>query len=535
MKRLMKVIFILILFVPSAFAATEEEFVISFLEGDAQMNPIHSFTSSEAQIYTALYEGLFTYHPLTMEPIPAVAERWDVSEDGRTYTFHLRSTARYWNGDRVRAQDFRDTWLKLIDPETEAAYNFLFDVIDGAKAYRTGENTDPSSVAIRAIDSLTLEVRLHRPATHFLKILCHHSFVPVHPSIRDREDWSDLNTVPGNGPYYIVERSEDEIVLHRNELYWDADQIKIPRLRLLFIDENDQTATRRFNGGEIQWATAGLDFSQVENRSAIVVNPLFATTYFFMKADREPFSDPRVRRALSLLIPWEEIRSEEYQFIPADTLVPKIPYYPEVARISEQQIDEALQLLDEAGYPQGIGLPTITIFVPQGEENARIASVFTDAWESALQVNVELLQGAYPGYFEALRNDNYTVGTVSWIGDFADPMTFLQMWISGSNVNNAGFASTVYDDLLDESMTQTGEERYQTLAKAEEILLQTGTVLPISHSPAINLIDTESVEGWYPNPLDIHPVRYFRFAEFIPAPGVVDFDPQKFFRYTTAR
>jgi len=503
------------------FGATEDEFVISFLKGDAQLNPIYSYTSSEAQMYTALYEGLVTYHPLTMEPVPAVAESWDISDDGLTYTFHIRSTARYWNGDRVRAQDFRDTWLKLIAPETGASYNFLFDVIDGVKAYRTGADPDSSHVGIRVRNDRTLEVRLHRPATHFLKILCHHSFVPVHSSLRERKDWSGLSTVPGNGPYYIVERSDDEIVLHRNELYWAASQVSIPRIRFLLVDEADPDITTRFNRSEIQWATAGIDFSAVENQRAVVINPLFATTYFFMKADHEPFSDPRVRRALALLVPWESIRSEEFQFIGADTLVPQIPYYPEVARITEPVEDEAMQLLTDAGYTRGVGLPTIRIFIPQGQESIRIAGILTETWERHLQVNVEVVNGSYPGYFDALKTEDYTLGTVSWIGDFADPMTFLQMWISGSNVNSAGFASTVYDELLDESMTQSGENRYKTLARAEEILLQTGTVLPVSHSPAINLIDLEAVEGWFPNPLDIHPVRYLRFAEFSPAPGVI--------------
>ncbi len=519
-------VFLFSLFAVAPIVAQDEdddEFVITFLKGDAQLNPIYSYTSTEAQIYTALYEGLVSYHPLTMEPVPAVAERWDVSDDGLVYTFHLRPEARYWNGDPVRPEDFRETWLKLIAPETGASYNFLFDVIDGAREYRTGADSDPTSVGIVVRDNRTLEVRLHRPATHFLKILCHHSFVPVHPSVRERRDWSELSTVPSNGPYYITSRSGDEIVLTRNELYWAADLVQIPRMRFLFLDE-EADATKLFNDGTAHWVTSGINFEAVATRSAIIINPLFATTYFFVKADKAPFSDPRVRRALALLVPWRQIRSEEYHFVPADTLVPQIPFYPEVERITEPNVDEALTLLEEAGYRRGVRLPTITLFVPQGQENARIAGILTEAWETALEVSVDIVAGSYPGYFDALRSEEYTVGTVSWIGDFADPMTFLQMWISGSNVNSAGFSDSRYDDLIDESMTQTGEERYRTLGMAEEILLGTGTVLPVSHSPAINLIDLDVVEGWFPNPLDIHPVRYFRFAEYTPIPGVINYD-----------
>jgi peptide/nickel transport system substrate-binding protein/oligopeptide transport system substrate-binding protein len=112
----------------------------------------------------------------------------------------------------------------------------------------------------------------------------------------------------------------------------------------------------------------------------------------------------------------------------------------------------------------------------------------------------------------------------SWIGDFADPLTFLQMWISDSNVNDAGFSDPRYDELIDRSMVQSGTQRYETLSSAEEILLQSGTVLPISHSPSINLIDLRAVNGWYPNPLDIHPFRYLEFTDRVPVPGVVRFD-----------
>ncbi|MCG8478927.1 MAG: ABC transporter substrate-binding protein, partial [Spirochaetales bacterium] len=269
-----------------------DEFVISFPHGIIQLNPIYSLTSSEAQIYTGIYEGLVSYHPRTMEPIPATAQRWEVSEDGLTYTFRLRENARYWNGDPVVAAHFRDTWFELIDPETDAAYNFLFDIIDGVREYRRGELRNRRRVGIRAVNDRTLEVRLRKPATHFIQTLAHHAFVPVHPSVRDQRNWSGLETIPGNGPYRVSERSDRELVLERNEQYWDVDEVAIPRMRILFTeDDDDETVTQRFNRGEIDWVTAGIDFSEVQFAENIVFNPLFATTYYFVRSDVEPFSD----------------------------------------------------------------------------------------------------------------------------------------------------------------------------------------------------------------------------------------------------
>ncbi|TVR71564.1 MAG: peptide ABC transporter substrate-binding protein [Spirochaetaceae bacterium] len=500
-----------------------DEFVVSFIDSGIQFNPIFSYTATEAQIYTAIYEGLVGYDPLTMEPVPGVAERWDISSDGRTYTFHLRRTARYWNGDSVTADDFRRTWLRLIDPEADAAYNFLFDIIKGVREYRTGANPDPQSVGLRAPDPHTFEVELRTRASHFVRILAHHAFVPVHSSVRDVRDWSGLREIPGNGPYRIVERGEGVILLERNRHYWDARNVSIPRMRFLLFADDDETVTRRFNDGEIDWVTGGMSLMEVDNPRHIVVNPLFATTYYFMRSDREPFSDPRVRRALALLVPWETVRDPEIQFIPSSVLVPSIPYYPPMEGITTRDRDEALALLEEAGYRQGVRIPTITIHIPRGTESTRVAEIMKKAWEEALHVSVDIVSTPYPDYFESLRDSDFTVGTVSWIGDFADPLTFLQMWISDSNVNDAGFSDSRYDDLLDEAMGQAGITRYETLARAEEILLQTGTVMPVSHSPAINLIDLQGVDGWYPNPLDMHPVKYLKFTDRAPAPGVIRF------------
>ncbi len=518
-------VIILVILAPSVFSdSRDDEFVISFIDSGIQFNPIFSFTATEAQIYTAIYEGLVSYHPLTMEPVPAVAERWEVSPDGKTYTFFLRRDARYWNGDRVTAEDFRQTWLTLLDREADAAYNFLFDIIEGVRDYRTGANPDPESVGLRAPEPGMFEVRLRTPASHFVRTLAHHAFVPVHRSVRRIRDWSDLPEIPGNGPYRIVERKPGEILLERNPVYWDRRNVAIPYMRFLLFDLDDESVTERFNRGEIDWVTGGMSLLEVEDSRTIVVNPLFATTYYFLRSDVEPFSDPRVRRALALLLPWDEIRDPEIQFIPSPVLVPSIPYYPEVQGIEVADYDQAMGLLEDAGYRDGIRIPTISIHVPRGAESARVAELMKDAWENALQVSVDIVSTPYPEYFESLRHSDFTVATVSWIGDFADPLTFLQMWISDSNVNDAGFRDDRYDDLLDEAMAQLGISRYETLAQAEEILLQTGTVLPVSHSPAINLIDLQAVDGWHPNPLDIHPVKYLEFTDRAPLPGVVRFN-----------
>ena len=497
------------------------EFVMSLGETEISLNPISSYTASEAQVYTALFEGLVTYHPLTLEPIPGVARTWTVSNDGRRWTFQLREDARYDNGDPVIAQHFRDTWLALLDPEAESAYSFLFDVIEGAEEYRRGRNTDPDSVGIRPISGTELVVELNSPATHFLDILCHHSFVALHPEMVSYGDDVMPDQVVSNGPYTLVSADENELVMEQNEQYWDASEVSIPNLRIRTVDD-PETITEAFNRGSVQWLAGGWNLDAVETRSHIVVNPLFATSYFFFRADEEPWQDDNVRRAMALLLPWVEIRSDEIYFTPAQALVPTIPFYENPDGIVEQNRDEALRLLSEAGYPRGEGLPDVTVTIPGGEDNIRITDLFASAWEEELGIEVVVTTVPYPRYFDALEGDNYTLGTISWIGDFADPLTFLQMWTSGSNLNDSGYSNAEFDELITQSLSQRGTTRFATLAAAEALLLDTAVVLPIAHSPAVNVIDTQRISGWHPNPLNVHPFKHLAFAALAPIPRVAD-------------
>lgn len=499
-------------------AESPSEFVVAAFPTDVEFNPIRTYTAFEAQVYTAVYEGLVGYHPLTLEPVPGVARTWTVSNDNLRWTFRLRPDARYSNGDRVTAAHFRDTWLALLHPDADSAYSFLFDVIRGAQDYRLGRNSDPGSVGIRAVSDSELVVELHSPATHFLDILCHHSFVVVHPDMLEKGDW-DSTEIIGNGPFVLTERSEDRLVMEVNEQYWDRDALEIDGLRILLVDD-PETSTEAFNRGSVHWMSGGWNLEAITDRRSIVVNPMFSTTYYYFRASEKPYDDARVRRALALLLPWSQIRSEEIYFSPASTLVPPIPFYPNPDGIVEAVEDEALALLAEAGYPGGNGLPAPTILIPGGEDHNRIATLVQAAWGERLNLEVQIVEVPFPRYFDALETESYTLGTVSWIGDFADPLTFLQMWTSGSNLNDSGYANADFDGLVNRSLSQRGSERFQTLAEAEAMLLDSGLVLPISHSPAVNVIDQRRISGWYANPLDIHPFKHIGFAELAPIPRV---------------
>jgi peptide/nickel transport system substrate-binding protein/oligopeptide transport system substrate-binding protein len=474
-----------------------------------------SYLAREAQIYTGLYEGLFSYHPLTMEPVPAVAGSWKISDDRKTWTFTIRSGARYWNGDAVRAEDFRTAWLSVIDPARNSPYSSLFDVIAGAKDFRLGRQKDPATVGIEAPDNRTLVVRLVSPTSFFSSMLCHHSFSPAHPSMAGVGDWSESPPV-SNGPYRISEMNDDTMTLVLNENYWDAAEVSIKKIILLNPKDSDD-ATAMWNSGQARWIADDMNLETLTDRSGIVVNALFATHYYFIRSAKKPLDKQDVRRALALALPWEEIRTG--YFLPAATLIYPIPGYPAVEGMADSNIDEAKRLLAEAGYPDGKDIPPIVIRLSPGLESARVGSLMAAAWQE-LGVSVKIDVVASGRYFEALRQNDYDVGASTWIGDFADPYTFLQMFQRDSNLNDTRYNDPEYERLMDRSMREEGAERLATLAEAEKRLLDYGTVLPVSYTPGVNIIDTNEIEGWYPNVLDIHPYKYFSYRTFRPLPGV---------------
>jgi peptide/nickel transport system substrate-binding protein/oligopeptide transport system substrate-binding protein len=494
-----------------------DELTAVFSRGDVELDFRKSYLASEAQLFTALYEGLFSYHPYTMEPVPAAAEKWVLSDDRKQWTFTVRASARYENGDPLRAEDFRAAWISLLDPKRNSPYSSLFDVIEGAKEYRLGLLSDPSRIGIEVQGDKTLIVRLTAPASFFPSMLCHHSFSPVHPSMVDEEDWS-LRPPVSNGPFRLREQTGEQIVLEKNENYWDTARVSLNRIILKFAEDGDE-ASNLWNSGEARWISGDVNSVTLSDRSGIQVNPMFATHYYYIRSAEKPWNDYRVRRALSLVLPWDEIRQGHY--LPAKTLIFPIPGYPEIEGLDTTDEEEAKRLLTEAGYPQGLGLPDLVIKLTPSEEAARIGGLMAVSWKEKLGVPVRIEVVPYGQYFQALKGGNYGVAFSTWIGDFADPYTFLQMWRRDSNLNDAGYDDADYENLIEKSMAEEGERRWSTLAEAEKLLLDRGAVLPISYSPAINIVDINELDGWFPNALDIHPFKYMFFRAFRPLPGVV--------------
>ena len=491
----------------------KDELVVAFSKSELELDFRKSYLASEAQFFTAIYEGLFSYHPFTMEPVAAAASSWDLSEDKKEWTFTIRERAKFHNGDPLRAEDFRAAWLSLLDPGRDSPYSSLFDIIEGARDFRLGK-CSAKEVGISAPNERTLVVRLNAPAAFFPSMLCHHSFSPIHPSLVKEEVW----TRPvSNGPFYISEYG-NELVLLKNSEYWDAGRVPLNKITVKFTDDGDEAAAL-WNSGEARWIHGDVNVEALTDRSGIEVNAMFATYYYYIRSARKPWSDFRLRRALALVLPWQEIRKGHA--LPAKTLIYPIPEYPKIEGLENGDQQEAERLLAEAGYGGGAGLPELVIRITPSQEAERIATIMAGAWFEKLKIPVKIDVVPFRNYFQSLKQDDYDVGSTTWIGDFADPYTFLQMWCRDSNLNDARHNDNDYEKLIEKSMTEEGTKRWETLAEAETLLLSRGNVLPISYSPALNIIDLNEIDGWYPNVLDIHPFKYLTFKALMPLPGVV--------------
>ena len=509
--------------------ATAREMVVALGTVDVAFDPLHAYTAIEAQLFTALSEGLVSYHPDTLDPVPGVARSWQVSEDGLRYRFLLRDNARFSDGTQVIAEDFRASWLRIINPGEQAEYSVLFDVIKGVADYRSGANTDEDAVGIRVISPIELEVVLERPAEHFLSTLAHHAFAPVYPAYRAQVGWERQAPIIGNGPFSLTGREADELVFDRSPHYWARSEVELDRIRVRAFDD-PAAANAGFLAGEIHWADSfdGSHETAAQIRPFVVTNRLFGTTYFVFKSSDPPFDDARVRRALVLMVPWETVRNPERVPFPTSGLVPRTANYPAVEGIPATDMRTARRLLEQAGFADGTGLPPVTVTVA-GSWAASLAADLETAWESNLGIDVTVaVVREYDDYLAEVKAGNFTLTISNWIGDFIDPISFLQMWTSSSNLNDAGYSSRDYDRMIDRAIGSTGLDRMQLLAEAEELLLQDAVILPVHHLVTYSLIDLQRVSGWTPNLLDIHPFRYlgFRRAD-LPAgvAAVADFLP----------
>lgn len=477
----------------------------------------------EHHIITALFEGLVSKDPYTLEPVPGVAESWDISEDGRTYTFHLRENARWSNGDPVTAEDFRWSWQRVLSPELGSQYNYMLYPVLNAEAYANGEITDFNQVGAKAPDPHTFVVELENPTPYLLQLLDHYSTFPVHPptilahgSMTDRiSQWTRVSNMVSNGPFTLTEWAiNSRISVEKSATYWDADEVKLNAI-VFYPTENTTTEERMFRDEEIHFTnTIPMDkISTYQNAAPDLLQlaPYLGTYYYLINTDKPPFDDLRVRQALARSVDRDLLTETVMRgtVTPAYALTPPgtLGYHP--PKTFDYDPAFARQLLAEAGFPNGEGFPTFEILYNTLDEHRRIAVAIQEMWRQNLGINVELLNQEWRVYLDTQNNMNYDVSRRGWIGDYVDPNSFLDMMITDGGNNKTGFADARYDELvLDVAPTKLDEtERFEAYYEAETILMEDMPIIPLYTYQSRHLRHP-SLQGMPPNIMDYYNWKY---------------------------
>ena len=553
-----------VIFTPGHQRRAELEFISSDSLHD--FDPHIASWMVDFRVLEAMFERLVVLDAQTMTVQPAAAERWDISDDGLTYTFHLRKDAKWSNGDPVTAHDYVRGWRRAMLPDTGAQYIEMMWNIKGARAWgeawsaqrKAYENNRMAksaqtakalldqayerfeeTVGLKAVDDHTLRVELERPIPYFIELAAFATFSPLHgPSFekfvtvepdtglyKADADWIQPGNVVTNGPYVLTGyRADQDLMLEQSPHYWNREAMK-NRSIYMKIMKDSKAALNYYESGRADWwpdvpasdvLAADLIDEQKQGRRNDVHANLVAGSYFYsfnclpkLPDGRDnPFVDARVRLAFGLAIDRELLVTtilRAGQQAAGTYVPPVIPGYtsPRSAGM-EFQPQRAKELLAEAGYPDGRGLEGLSLLYNTGFGHEKIASFVADQWREHLNVSVELDGMASTQFGESLRKQQYDIARANWFGDYRDPTTFLTKYHSQGGNNDAKWNNPTYDAILAEADSMTDvQARAARLAEAEALLLQEAPIIPVFFYVDVDLYDPARVSGIHGNAWNI--------------------------------
>jgi oligopeptide transport system substrate-binding protein len=474
----------------------------------------------DIRIAYALWEGLYTLNPENLQPILGTADTVQISPDQRVYTLHIRDTARWSNGDPVRAKDFLFEWRRMLESPQE--YSYLHYYIKGAKAYeqafadyaKAGKNSKPplpdfSTVGEEQIDDQTIRITLTDPVPFFPALLAFPCFFPMHePSMRPFLQ-TDANTgmtsyapeftqpphLVSNGQYRLAEWDfKRRLRMVANDFYWNRSAVQSRVIDEVHCEE-PLAAYRLYQQGDVDWL-ADVDgeiaaaLLNQPSRTDLHVFTGFGTYFYEINSmpklqdgTDNPLHDPRVRQALAMTIDKTAIIRDVAKLHQplATTYIPvgAFPGYHSPPGLG-YDVTAAKRLLADAGYPDGRGFPRISILYNTEGNHADIATIVRRNWSNALGIDVDARGEEGSQYRKDLHNHNFNVSRAGWFGDYNDPSTFTDKYLSTSENNAAGFDDSKYDKLCAAAAVETDPvKRFALLSQAEDRLLSEAPIIPL--------------------------------------------------------
>lgn len=473
------------------------------------LDPQLARTDSAGNILRDLYEGLTTLDAKG-EPAPGIAERWDVSADGLTYTFHLRADAKWSNGEPVTAADFVAAWRRLVAPATGGQYAQMLAPVKNAPDVVAGR-APPESLGVSASDARTLVVQLRAPAPYLLAVAAHFSTLPVHGGRAPGRGAVAIS----NGAYVLADWVVgSHVSLRRNPQYWNAANVRIPEVRWIHVpDMNDEYA--RYRAGELD-VTYGLPQRPLAQLRAahgaeLATGPQLGVLYYGFDLTKPPFANARgLRQALSMTVDRERLvqsvtnlgEPPAYSWVPLGTAnyTPQQPAW--AARPYDERVAEARRLYAAAGY--GAARPLrFELRFPTGATNERVALAVAAMWKSALGVEAKLVPEEFKSLLQSINRREAPMFRASWVGDYNDAYTFLQLLEGGFGINLTRYANAAYDaELAAAAAAADPAARRAHLEAAERRLLADTPLVPLYFFVNKHLVSPR-IRGWYDNPTNV--------------------------------
>ncbi len=458
------------------------------------------------------FEGL-TRTDENEKPIPGVATSWDVSPDGLTYTFKLRSDAKWSDGKALTAKDFEYAWKRAMNPATAAEYANYFYYIKNGEAYNKNK-ANADAVGVKATDDTTLVVTLENPTPYFLALTSFPTYMPVKKDVveANKDTWATKpETYVSNGPFVLKEwRPKDRLVLEKNANYWNTKEVKLDRLEMTMIEE----ATSRlaaYKSGQLDYIESppSQEIPNLLAKGEAKAIPYLGTYFFSINvtsklASVDPqaakvLKDVKVRKALSLAIDRDALVKNVVKGgqEPATTFVP--PGVPAGTNIPDFKnkdyyapkgdVAQAKSLLASAGYPNGQGFPKIVLLYNSGSGHQNVAQAVQDMWKKNLGINVELQNQEWKVFQTTRTSKDYVIARDGWIGDYLDPTTFLDVFTSDSGNNNPGYKNTAYDAKIAAAKKEADPaKRAVLLHDAENMLMADAPIIPLYYYKNIAMV-----------------------------------------------
>jgi len=488
------------------------------------IDPAKNSAVDGATLINHAFEGLMKLDK-DNKIVEGQAVKYEVNKDETIYTFTLREGIKWSDGEPVKAEDFVYAWQRLVDPKTGADYNYMIDMVKNANEIMDGKKK-PKELGIKALDEKTVEVTLTNPTPYFLEVCAFPATFPVRKDIveANADTWStDPKTYIGNGPYVLKSwEHQSKMTYVKNENYYDLKKLGPDTINFVLM-EDQNTILSAFKNNEILFGD-DLPSEEIEamKDNGLVIEKQLGTYFLSINVKKEGLDNVKVREALSLALDRDYIVEKVAKGgqIPADSFVAtgltdadgKTEFHENAkkwydAKDYKGNVEKAKKLLKEAGYENGKGLPSIELMCNPGHEP--IMEAVQNMWKENLGVNVTISNQDWNVFLETRKEGDFQVARDGWLGDYNDPVSFIDIWVTDGGNNNAQWSNKEYDKIVSEIKSTTdAKERYAKMHEAEDILAKDMPIIPIYFYTDLYLI-SDKLEGMYTSPLGY---KYFMYC-----------------------